>query len=705
MATALSGSIARIVPSVDIGSGLDRHHDPGERRSDRLSLRAGEFSSSLESLSASHCQFLRSSTVARKSIVSASLGSAQSSSVGCGGAKFLPALAVSEAGGSGRSSGTQAHGNSRRSVRRQVAAPRRVSEVSTDESTADALVKGKNEVQECIDCGLDRHHLLRNPTLNKGTAFTPDERDMMRIRGLLPPKVEALEAQARRVMGQLNASADTLNRYIILSGLQTTNETLFYYLLINYLEELLPIVYTPTVGEACQKFGNIYRSAQGMYFCTEDKGHIRKMLDYWPHESVDVVVVTDGGRILGLGDLGANGMPIPIGKLSLYVAGGGFNPVGTLPVLLDAGTNNEVLLNDSLYLGSRHKRITGQPYLEFVDEFVNAVKDKWPKALIQFEDFNTESAITILKRHRYSCRSFNDDIQGTGAVIAAGLINASKAQKTSLRDAVILFYGAGSAAVGVSETIVALLKEEGLSTEEAKSRIYMVDRKGLITADRPGGMEEHKKVFARHDMPAMPEGTTLVDIIAKVKPTALLGLSGNPGVFTKEVVEEMCKCHPRPAIFPLSNPTSKAELTATNAIEWSKGQAIFAAGSPFGPVQYNGKTYVPGQGNNMFIFPGVGLGAVLAQVEMVTDGMFIAASRSLADSVSDEDISSGKVFPSVSRVREISADVASAIMKKAFDDNLAGIDRPADIKEFVKRSMYQPQYVSNFCRPRSISSV
>eukprot|EP00850_Spirogloea_muscicola_P004278 SM000018S03643 [mRNA] locus=s18:481361:486207:+ [translate_table: standard] len=538
----------------------------------------------------------------------------------------------------------------------------------------------------------DQISVLRDPALNKGTAFTSEERQRMGIRGLLPPRVEALDVQAKRAMALLQSFSEPINRYLMLSSLNQTNETLFYHVLINYLEELLPIVYTPTVGEACLKFGDIYRAAQGMFFCHEDKGHVRAMLDSWPQPEVDVIVVTDGGRILGLGDLGANGMPIPVGKLSLYVAGGGFHPARTLPVMLDMGTDNEELLSDPLYLGSRHKRIEGQAHMALVDEFVAAVKDKWPNALIQFEDFKTEHAIEILERHRNDAFCFNDDIQGTGAVIAAGLINACKAQQIPLAEAKVLFYGAGSAAVGVAQTIVSLLEDEGLTTEEAKDRIYMVDRKGLITLDRPGKLEPHKLIFARKESWELNAKSALEDIVAAVKPTALLGLSGTPGVFTKEVVEELRKCHSKPAIFPLSNPTSKSEITAEDAVRWSDGNLIFAAGSPFPPVQYAGRTYHPGQGNNMFIFPGVGFGSVLCRAKMVTDGMFIAAAQALASCLSEEQLQQGQVFPHVSSVRDISMVVASAVIDRAFTEGVAGIPRPASIPQFVQQNMYSPDY-------------
>eukprot|EP00850_Spirogloea_muscicola_P005680 SM000026S08929 [mRNA] locus=s26:564450:569220:- [translate_table: standard] len=635
-----------------------------------------------------------------------------------------------------------------------LAAPARISPVTTGRSPAvvetgaqtglvatsrpghtSLEIKTRQSKQASRQLAGDQISVLRDPALNKGTAFTSEERQRMGIRGLLPPRVEALDVQAKRAMALLQSFSEPINRYLMLSSLNQTNETLFYHVLINYLEELLPIVYTPTVGEACLKFGDIYRAAQGMFFCHEDKvsaysragdhaaqraqtsmitsfrnlhvqfkvyresyalfawqGHVRAMLDSWPQPEVDVIVVTDGGRILGLGDLGANGMPISVGKLSLYVAGGGFHPARTLPVMLDMGTDNEGLLSDPLYLGSRHKRIEGQAHMALVDEFVAAVKDKWPNALIQFEDFKTEHAIEILERHRKDAFCFNDDIQGTGAVIAAGLINACKAQQIPLAEAKVLFYGAGSAAVGVAQTIVSLLEEAGLRTEESKDRIYMVDRKGLITLDRPGELEPHKLIFARKESWDLNAKSALEDIVAAVKPTALLGLSGTPGVFTKEVVEELRKFHSKPAIFPLSNPTSKSEITAEDAVRWSDGNLIFAAGSPFPPVQYAGRTFYPGQGNNMFIFPGVGFGSVLCRAKMVTDGMFIAAAQALASCLSEEQLQQGQVFPHVSSVRDISMVVASAVIDRAFTEGVAGIPRPASIPQYVQQNMYSPDY-------------
>eukprot|EP00898_Chlorokybus_atmophyticus_P002768 jgi/Chlat1/3492/Chrsp23S03681 len=539
---------------------------------------------------------------------------------------------------------------------------------------------------------METTHMMRSPSLNRGTAFTKKQRQLYNLRGLLPAAVETLDQQAARAVRQLNTFKEPINRYVYMSRLHATNETLYYKVLSDNLEELLPIVYTPTVGEACLQFSGNWRTAQGMYFNREDKGSIRDVLENWPHRAVDVVVVTDGGRILGLGDLGANGMPISVGKLSLYVAGGGFHPSRTLPVLLDVGTNNQDLLEDPLYVGSRHSRMEGQDYDAFVEEFVDAIKDKWPNALIQFEDFRTDKAIDLLARHRHRARCFNDDVQGTGAVIAAGAINATRMQQKKLSESRIVFFGAGSAAVGVAETIAQLIAQEGFTMEEARSRIWMVDSKGLITAARGDKLQEHKRPYARKDADGY-EGASLLDTIHYVKPTALMGLSGMPGAFTQEVIEALCKHTMNPVIFPLSNPTSKAEISAENAVNWSHGNCIFAAGSPFPNVTYKGRTIVPMQGNNMFIFPGVGFGTVLSHATAVTDGMFLAAARALAHYVPAHEVAQGILFPSVSKVREISAIVAAAVMEAAYQEGVAGAERPADnLLEYVKQQMYTPLY-------------
>mmetsp|Transcript_1649 Transcript_1649/g.2364 ORF Transcript_1649/g.2364 Transcript_1649/m.2364 type:complete len:553 (-) Transcript_1649:1118-2776(-) len=531
-----------------------------------------------------------------------------------------------------------------------------------------------------------------NPTLNKGTAFTMRERKEHSLRGLFPPSVEALSLQAERVMKQIREeSGPDLDKYSILQQLSVTNQTLFYKVLCDNVVELLPIVYTPTVGAACINFDRIYRASIGMYFSAElDKGEFRDILDNWPHPEVKIIVITDGGRILGLGDLGTNGMGISIGKISLYVAGAGFHPKHSLPVCLDVGTNRKELLEDRFYLGSKTPRLQGEEHMEVVEEFCMAVKDKWPHCLIQFEDFKTDRAFAILERMRDKVLCFNDDIQGTGSVVLAGFINGMKAQKADLKHSKVVFYGAGSSACGVAGMIVELLQSEGLSRKEALKAIYMVDTKGLITNTRGDKLAPHKVPFARTD--GAPDMKELCAIIEYVKPYALFGLSGGGTAFDKPIVRKLCDGCDRPLIFPLSNPTSKAEITATDAYTFSDGKCIFAAGSPFDPVEYNGRTYYPGQGNNVFIFPGVGFGAVLAKAKKIPDTFFIEAAKELADFVTTEEINAGKIYPSLKDLRNISLNIAVRVVNTAFDMDLAEIERPDDVTEFVKSAMYNPHY-------------
>ncbi|KAK9812749.1 hypothetical protein WJX72_002964 [[Myrmecia] bisecta] len=529
------------------------------------------------------------------------------------------------------------------------------------------------------------------PVLNKGTSFTLEERKEKRLEGLLPPAVESLQLQADRVLLQLKEDCDTpLQQYELLAQVAASNETLFYKVLIDNITMLAPVVYTPTVGEACQKFDRIYRQALGMYFDhVHYKGRFRQLLDHWPSHNVQIIVVTDGGRILGLGDLGTNGMGIPIGKISLYVSGGGFHPEHSLPAQLDCGTDNEELLKDRFYLGNKVPRLKGEAHMAVVDEFVMAVKDKWPDCLIQFEDFQTDQAFKILEAYRDKVLCFNDDIQGTGAVVTSGFINGMKAQGTPIAEARVVFYGAGSSAVGVASMIALLLQQEGgTSKEEAFKNIYMVDSKGLVTTSRGDELPEHKQVVARRD--DVPNIKDLKEIIAHVKPHALIGLTGAGPSFDKDVVEEMCKHVERPLIFPLSNPTSKAEITAEHAYEWSGGKAIFASGSPFDPYKYQGKVLEPGQANNVFIFPGVGFGAVMVKSRTIQDEMLIAAAKGLADYVSPEDIKKGKIYPDLGELRDISAVVATAVGEEAFRLGLAGIPKPQDLGKFIRSRMWLP---------------
>ncbi|BDA50170.1 NADP-dependent malic enzyme [Coccomyxa sp. Obi] len=533
--------------------------------------------------------------------------------------------------------------------------------------------------------------LIWNPFLNRGTNFTPEERRRKRLEGLLPPAVEPIELQAERVMLQLNTECHTgLEKYELLSQLAASNVILLYYVLIHNIADLAPVVYTPTVGEACQKFDRIYRQALGMYFDGfNQRGHFRDICDNWPSHNVQIIVVTDGGRILGLGDLGTNGMGIPVGKIQLYVGAGGFHPEHSLPAQLDVGTDNKDLLDDKFYLGNKKHRLDGEQHMAVVEEFCLAAKDKWPDCLIQFEDFPTDKAFAILERFRNKFLCFNDDIQGTGAVVTAGFINGMKAQGTPLKDARIVFYGAGSSAVGVATMIAQLLvKECGLTFDKAKKHIWMVDSKGLITKKRGDKLPSHKLEMAREDDPPLKD---LKDIIAHVKPHALIGLSGAGPSFKKEDIEELCKHIEHPLIFPLSNPSSKAEITAPNAYEWSHGKAIFASGSPSDPFEYNGKLFKPGQGNNFFIFPGVGFGAVMCKAKIITDEMMLAAARALADFVTPEQIEQGQIYPEAKDLRACAATVATAVADEAFRQGLARIKKPADLRGFIEHRMWDPE--------------
>ena len=532
--------------------------------------------------------------------------------------------------------------------------------------------------------------VLDSPSLNKGTGFTFTQRERLGLRGLLPRKYETVEVQVKRAWTQLNAFQDNMNRYIFLENLHMQNERLFYRVLVEHLEDLMPIVYTPTVGEACLNFDALYRNRCGMYFTRKDSGVMRRMLDNWPSDDVEIIVVTDGGRVLGLGDLGTNGMAISVGKVSLYVASGGFDPAKSMPVCLDLGTNNENLRSHDYYLGADEPRLSGDAHLAVVTEFCLAVKDKWPNCLIQFEDFKTEDAFRLLESLRHKVLCFNDDIQGTGATILAGLINALRAQGTPIKEARIIFFGAGSSAIGVATQITHLLMSEGLSEVEAKRAIWLMDSKGLITDQRDNfqALSVQKKLFAQVGVEPCDD---LGELIDRVKPHALFGLSGFGPVFTREHIESLCDHIGKPIVFPLSNPTEKAEITAFDAYTWSKGKCLFAAGSPFDPVTIDGKTHTPGQGNNMFIFPGVGFASVSIKAREVPDSFFLCAAKALAAILPDEDVKKGTIYPPVSRIREISRHVAVAVANHAYDIDMAQLHpKPGDMEAFISERMYFP---------------
>ena len=530
--------------------------------------------------------------------------------------------------------------------------------------------------------------VLADPLLNKGTAFSERERDVLGLRGLLPPRVFTLEEQMQRTLTALRSKATNLEKYIYLVNLQNRNEILFYRLVIENIEEMVPLIYTPTVGEACLQYGSIYRKPRGMFISLRERGRIAEMLRHWPQTGVRLIVVTDGERILGLGDLGALGMGIPVGKLALYSACAGVHPGYTLPITLDVGTENAVLQAGPAYIGLKDKRARGADYDDFIEEFVLAVKDVFPKALLQWEDFGNTNAFRLLNNYRRRILSFNDDIQGTAAVALAGVIGALRLTKSKLAEQRLMFLGAGEAGTGIADLYVAAAMDEGLSEAEARARCWFVDSKGLVVKNRGDKLAHHKLPYALDHAPI----ATLAEAVNAFKPTALIGVSGMPQTFTKEIVEAMTTFNPRPIVFALSNPTSKAECTAEQAYTWSGGRAIFASGSPFAPVELNGQRHVPGQGNNIYIFPGVGLGALVAESREVTDAMFLTAARTLANLVGPEDLALGRVYPSLTKVREVSLEIATAVASAAYEAGLAQAPRPADLRADIRARMFQPVY-------------
>lgn len=529
--------------------------------------------------------------------------------------------------------------------------------------------------------------LIRDPALNKGTAFTREEREILGLQGLLPPQILSQEIQLERALANVREKDNDLERYTYLINLFDRNETLFYRLLIDNMEELMPIVYTPTVGQACQQYGFIFQRPRGLYISSSDRGRVKELLRNWPYANVRVIVVTDGERILGLGDLGAYGMGIPVGKLALYTACAGIYPSMCLPVVLDVGTNNEKLLKDALYLGLKQHRLRGEMYDDLVEEFVEAVREVFPKAVIQFEDFANSNAFRLLHKYRRRACVFNDDIQGTGAVALAGLYASTRISGVSMKDQKVVFLGAGEAGMGIAGMVVTALKAEGLSEEEAKQRCWFVDSKGLVVKER-SGLSEHKKEYA-HDHPPAAD---LLSAVEALKPTAIIGVSGQPGTFTAEVLKAMAQFNKRPVIFALSNPTSKSECTAEEAYRHSKGKAVFASGSPFKPVEWRGRLITPGQGNNAYIFPGVGLGIAACEARHITDEMFSVAARTLAQQVSEEDLARGSIYPPLSKIREVSKEIALAVIETAYAEELAQHPRPEDMQTYLNSHIYHPDY-------------
>ena len=530
--------------------------------------------------------------------------------------------------------------------------------------------------------------LLQDPLLNKGSAFTEDERAALGLRGLLPPRVHTQEEQMARTLQQLRRMAEPLDKYVALNALHDRNEALYFRVISEHVDEMQPLIYTPTVGLACQRFGQIFQRTRGMFISANDRGRVADVLRNWPRKA-GVIVVTDGERILGLGDLGAQGMGIPVGKLSLYTACAGVHPSLCLPITIDVGTNNETLLADQFYIGLRQRRITGAAYDELIEELIVALQAAFPGALIQFEDFANHNAFRLLAKYRDRICTFNDDIQGTAAVALAGLLSALRITGGELAGQRLLFLGAGEAATGIADLTVAAMASQGLASAAARARCWLVDSRGLVVRSR-SDLAGHKKLYAQDHAPIadFPMAVKLL------KPTAIIGVAAVGGTFTRDVLEEMARNNARPIVFALSNPTSKAECTAEQAYRWTGGRALFACGSPFDPLTVEGRNFVPRQGNNSYIFPGVGLGVIVSKARRVTDDMFMAAARSLAGLVDEADLVQGSLFPALSRIREVSASIATAVAESAYASGLAGKPRPADVAAEVRSQMYDPRYSS-----------
>jgi len=529
--------------------------------------------------------------------------------------------------------------------------------------------------------------LLHDPTLNKGTAFSNEERERLGLTGLLPPHVCTQDEQVARVLGNFRRLPAPLEKYIFLTSLHDRNETLFFRVVTEHPDEMMPIIYTPTVGLACQKFGHIFQRPRGVFVTANDRGRIRQVLRNWPYRDIAMIVVTDGERILGLGDLGSSGMGIPMGKLSLYTACAGLKPTQCLPVMLDVGTNNTALREDPLYLGLPQPRLTGAAYDELVEEFVSAVNEVFPGVVLQFEDFANHNAFRLLAKYRDRVCTFNDDIQGTAAVALAGLYSALRVTDRALAQQRLLFFGAGEAATGIADLVAADLATNGMAADEARRASWLFDSKGLVVASR-SDLAAHKRPYAHEHAPL----TDLVAAIRALRPTALIGVAASGGAFTREVLGAMSELNRHPIVFALSNPTDKSECTAQQAYDWTDGRALFACGSPFDPVNFDGRVFVPRQGNNSYIFPGVGLGAVAVRSRRVTDAMFLAAARSLAAQVKPQDLAQGSLYPPLSQVRGVSAHIAAAVAEVAFAQGHAGIARPPDLLEHIRSCMYEPRY-------------
>ncbi len=529
--------------------------------------------------------------------------------------------------------------------------------------------------------------LLHDPRLNKGTAFTEGERRAWGLEGLLPPAVTTMALQVARRHAEIASLENDLQKYLVLSDLQARNETLYYAVLMSDPATYMPLVYTPTVGEACQKFAHIFRAPRGIYLPISARGRLKELLSNWPEQDVRFIVVTDGERILGLGDLGAGGMGIPIGKLSLYTACAGVPPQYCLPIVLDVGTNNQVLLDDPLYQGLRQHRVRGEDYLAFVDDFVAAADQLYAKCCIQWEDFANFNAVPILARYRDKICTFNDDIQGTAGVALAGIYGALRLTGGNLSEQRFLFLGAGSAATGIAELISLAMEQEGMDPAAARRRNALFDINGLLVTSRTD-LADFQKPFPQEHPPV----SSFVEAVEALRPTGIIGVSTVPKLFSREVIEAMARINKRPIIFPYSNPTSRSECTAEEAYKWSEGRAVFASGSPFPPVEIDGRRFIPGQGNNVYIFPAMGMAVFATEATRVTEEMFIVAAQAVAEQVTEENLAMGLIYPPQSRILEASLHVAERIAACIFEKGLARVPRPDDVGALVRARAYRPVY-------------
>ncbi|EMK3669932.1 NAD-dependent malic enzyme [Vibrio parahaemolyticus] len=538
--------------------------------------------------------------------------------------------------------------------------------------------------------------LMATPLLNKGSAFSAEERSSFNLEGLLPETTETIQEQVERAYQQYKSFESDMDKHIYLRNIQDTNETLFYRLVQNHISEMMPIIYTPTVGAACENFSNIYRRGRGLFISYPNRDRIDDLLNNAANHNVKVIVVTDGERILGLGDQGIGGMGIPIGKLSLYTACGGISPAYTLPIVLDVGTNNPQRLADPMYMGWRHPRITGPDYDAFVEEFIQAVQRRWPDALIQFEDFAQKNAMPLLERYKDRICCFNDDIQGTAAVTVGSLLAACKEAGTQLSKQRITFLGAGSAGCGIAEAIIAQMVSEGISDEKARSQVYMVDRWGLLQEGMPNLLDFQQRLVQKHSNTKEWEnegnGFSLLDVMRNAKPTVLIGVSGAPGLFSQEVIEEMHKHCKRPIVFPLSNPTSRVEATPNDIIRWTNGEALVATGSPFDPVVHEGRTYPIAQCNNSYIFPGIGLGVLAVNAKRVTDEMLMESSRALATCSPLAINGRGALLPPLEEIHLVSKKIAFAVAKKAIEQGVALEITDEALNDAIDQAFWQPVY-------------